>query len=284
MAKKRVLVTGAKGVIASKVIPELKSYYDLILLDIQDMSDQKTDRVDTVVADLLDRNRDAYREYFSDVDAVIHSGFVKKRDGEEAFWAELDNVKMAYNVYQTCVEESVPRLVVISSNHAADFYEQHILSGKLLSIGPDTYPLSDNYYGWAKVAYEALGFAFAVGKLNDGNRLENVQIRIGAPREADINGCKPGDTRKLHRDLGAYLSLRDEVQLLVKSIETPDIKNEFDVPFQVFYGISGNTFNFWSIENAKRVLGYRPEDDSVAHFSEKVAAILGIKKEEPPQK
>ena len=275
MAKKRVLITGAKGIIASKVIPELTSYFDLVLMDIKELKDQHKAGVETVVADLLDRNRDTYREHFRNIDAVIHSSFVRKRDGEEEFWAELDNVKMAYNVYQTCVEEAVPRLIVISSNHAADYYEQHILSGKMLSIGPETYPLSDNYYGWAKVAYEALGFAFAAGKLNGGKRLENVQLRIGAPRETDIDGCKPGDTRKLHRDLGAYLSLRDEVQLIVKSIETPDISNEHGVPFQVFYGVSGNTFNFWSIDNARRVIGYKPEDDSVIHFAEKVTRIIG---------
>lgn len=274
MARKRVLVTGAKGIIASRIIPDLKSRYDLILLDIKDMADQREEGVDTVVADILDRNRDVYRKHFRGVDAVIHSGFVRKSDKDEAFWAELDNVKMAYNVYQTCVEESVPRLIVISSNHAADYYEQHILSGKVLSIGPETYPLSDNYYGWAKIAYEALGFAFAAGKLNDGKRLENVQVRIGAPRETDIDACKVGDTKKLHRDLGAYISLRDEVQLIVKSIETQNIQNEHGVPFQIFYGVSGNTFNYWSIDNARRVVGYEPEDDSAVHFADKIVKIL----------
>ena len=28
------------------------------------------------------------------------------------------------------------------------------------------------------------------------------------------------------------------------------------VPFQIFYGVSGNDHNFWSIANARRVIGY----------------------------
>ena len=54
----------------------------------------------------------------------------------------------------------------------------------------------------------------------------------------------------MRRALGAYLSARDLTQLVVKSIETEDIRDEHGVPFQVFYGISGNSHAFWSIANA----------------------------------
>lgn len=40
---------------------------------------------------------------------------------------ENSNVQMAFNVYQTALEEGVHRVVVSSSNHAADFWEPHIL-------------------------------------------------------------------------------------------------------------------------------------------------------------
>jgi hypothetical protein len=166
--------------------------------------------------------------------------------------------------------------VVISSNHAADFYERLILDGSVLSIDPETPPKSDNFYGWAKIAYEALGFVFACGRINDGKRLPNVQLRIGAPRETDIEGADDGNVRKMHRDLGAYLSLRDEIQLVTKSIETETIDNEWGVPFQIFYGVSGNTCNFWSIENARRVIGYAPEDDAMVRFADHVGRILGV--------
>ena len=72
------------------------------------------------------------------------------------------------------------------------------------------------------------------------------------------------------------MSLRDEVQLLEKSIETDSIDNEYGVPFQIFYGVSGNTGNFWSIDNARRVIGYEPEDDAMEHFADHVARVLGV--------
>jgi hypothetical protein len=276
MERRKVVVTGATGVIASKILPGLSERYDLVLVDKKTTDPSGSDVSDVVSVDLLDRDRSAYREIFAGAYAVIHSGFVRSSAPENRFWAELDNVAMAYNVYQACVEAEVRRAVVISSNHAADFYERLILDGSVLSIDPETPPKSDNFYGWAKIAYEALGFVFACGRINDGKRLPNVQLRIGAPRETDIEGADDGNVRKMHRDLGAYLSLRDEIQLVTKSIETETIDNEWGVPFQIFYGVSGNTCNFWSIENARRVIGYAPEDDAMVRFADHVGRILGV--------
>ena len=59
---------------------------------------------------------------------------------------------MAFNVFQTAVEEGVTRVVMSSSNHAADFWEPQILEGTHDTIDPDGLARSDNYYGWAKIA------------------------------------------------------------------------------------------------------------------------------------
>ncbi len=275
MNMRKVLITGACGVIASKIIPELQKMYDLRMTDIRKVNvDGKI--VDHIVpADLLDSNRDTYRELFRGVDTVIHSAFIPSRPDEDPFFAELDNVKMAYHVYQVCLEEDVRRVIMISSNHAGDYYENLIHKGLMLGVTPDMAPYSDNYYGWAKISYEALGFVFATGKMGGQKKLENVQIRIGAPREDDIKSCQPGDLVKMHRDLGAYLSLRDEIQLIAKSIETPSIEDINGIPFQIFYGVSNNTHNFWDISNARRVIGYDPQDNSSERFAEDVARITG---------
>ena len=273
MTRRRVLITGAGGVIASRIIPDLQSIYDLKLTDISPVNVHGQTMDSVALADLLDDNRDHYRALFSGVDTVIHSAFVRGFPGKEAFWAELANVRMAYNVYQICAEENIRRVVVISSNHAADYYENLIHKGLLLSVTPDMPPYSDNYYGWAKISYEALGFVFASGKMNEGRKLPNVQIRIGAPRETDIESCQPGDLVKMHRDLGAYLSLADEVQLITKSIEATAIEDENGIPFQIFYGVSNNSHNFWDIGNARRVIGYDPQDNSSIHFADQVARI-----------
>ena len=134
-------------------------------------------------------------------------------------------------------------------------------------------PLSDNFYGWAKEAYEHLGFVFATGHV-DGKKLQNVQLRIGGPRETDMENSSADDLKAMHRGLGAYLSVRDQVQLFVKSIETENIEDENGIPFQIFYGISDNSHKFWSIANARKVIGYAPEDDSQLRFADQLAELL----------
>ncbi len=268
--RKRVVVTGASGLIAGQMLPALRERYDLSLLDVR-TTDREGNEVEGVqIVDLLDRNRDVYRRYFAGAHAAVHSGFVRATDSSQRFWAELSNVEMAYNVYQVSWEEKVRRVVSISSNHAADYYESLILDGKTDFVDPDGRALSDNYYGWAKETYEHLGFVFACGTVN-GSPLENVQIRIGGPRETDVARCQEGDLRCVRRALVVYLSQRDFDQLIYKSIEAEDIRDEFGVPFQVFYGISANARAFWSIANARKIIGYAPEDDSEIRFRDLIA-------------
>ena len=269
--RKKVVVTGASGLIAGLMLPALRERYDLTLLDIR-TTDHDGNEVEGVqIADLLNRDRDTYRHYFRGADAVVHSGFVRVDDPAQRFYAEHTNVEMAYNVYQTAWEEKVGRVVCISSNHAADYYERLILKNAWDFVDPDDRALSDNYYGWAKEAYEHLGFVFAVGAVN-GSPLENVQIRIGGPRETDVERCHLGDMTCVRRALAVYISRRDLDQLIIKSIEAPDIRDARGVPFQIFYGISDNARAFWSIVNARRIIGYAPEDDSEIRFRDQIAA------------
>ncbi len=271
--RRKVILTGAAGLIAGQMLPVLREHYDLTLLDVRKTGRDGHEIAGIQIADLLDRDRDAYRRYFRGVDTVVHSGFVRADDPSQRFHAELANVDMAYNVYQVSWEENVRRVISISSNHAADYYESLILDGKWDYVDPNGRALSDNYYGWAKEPYEHLGFVFACGKVN-GRPLENVQIRIGGPRETDVARCPKGDLRCMRRALAVYLSQRDFDQLLIESIEAPDIRDKFAVPFQIFYGISDNAHAFWSIANARDVIGYAPEDDSEIRFRDEIAAHI----------
>ena len=281
MAKKRVVVTGAAGYVAQRMLPELRERWDLVLLDVRPTTRDGKTVPGLVVADLTKPDRNEYRHHFKGADAVIHCGFVSApkldattwQDNSDAkFWAEHTNVALAYNVCRVALEEGVRRVVVCSSNHAADYYERLVWDGRLDMVTPEMPPRSDNWYGWAKAAYELLGFVFATGKV-DGRKLEIVQWRIGGPRDDDIDHVKPGDIKVMHRALGAYLSKRDQVQQAVRMVETEDIRDENGVPFLVVYGVSGNTHRFWSIANARVKLGYAPEDDSQVNFADKIAAI-----------
>ena len=284
MAKKRVVVTGAAGYVAQRMLPELRERWDLVLLDVRPTTRDGKTVPGLVVADLTKPDRNEYRHHFKGADAVIHCGFVSApkldattwQDNSDAkFWAEHTNVALAYNVCRVALEEGVRRVVVCSSNHAADYYERLVWDGRLDMVTPEMPPRSDNWYGWAKAAYELLGFVFATGKV-DGRKLEIVQWRIGGPRDDDIDQVKPGDIKVMHRALGAYLSQRDQVQQAVRMVETEDIRDEHGVPFLIVYGISGNTHRFWSIASARVKLGYAPEDDSQVNFADKIAAIARV--------
>jgi hypothetical protein len=163
--------------------------------------------------------------------------------------------------------------VAASTNQASKWYEGPYYAGFRDRVTPEDYPRPDSFYGWAKAAYESLGFLYACGTL--GRKLEVIQIRIVAPREIDAAAFAGRPVAQYLRDIAGYISARDLTQLFVKSAETPDIADEFGVPFHIFYGVSNNARTFWSITNARRVIGYAPEDDSEVRFAGDIARMLG---------
>ena len=282
MVRRRVVLTGAAGYVAQRMFPALAERWDLVPIDVRDRAADGRAVPGLVVADLTERDRDRYRRHFRGADAVIHCGYVRaagldattwQDNGDAKFWAEHENVALAYNVYRTALEEGVRRVVVASSNHAADYYERLVWEGRLDMVTPEMPPRSDNWYGWSKAAYELLGFVFATGKVPP-RALEVVQWRIGGPRDDDIDHVTPGDLPAMHRALGAYLSARDQAQQAIRMVETEDIRDERGVPFLIVYGISGNTHRFWSLAGARDKIGYRPQDDSQVNFADKIAALV----------
>ncbi len=267
MPKRKVVLTGASGTIAGVLLPALRERYDLTLLDARSI-DKNGVEVDSLqIVDLLNKDRESYRHHFADADAVVHCAYYRIQDqGDDAYFSsELENLQLTYNVYQVAWEEGVRRLVAASTNHAADFYENYALDGRAPMVTPDQ-NASDNWYGWAKIAFEQIGQVYASGAIHGGRPLENVQIRIGGPRETDVAAAPLGDLRALRRALAVYISQRDMAQLFIKSIETEDIGDDLGVPFQIFYGISANPHAIWSIANARRVIGYAPQDNSEERF------------------
>ena len=274
MARQKVVVTGAAGRVASQLLPAFRERYDLVLLDSRDKTRDGVAVEGVMLTDLRDPDRETYRRYFAGADAVVHLAFNYKpghsmNDGD--YYSERSNLDLAFHVYQTALEEDVRRVVIASSNHAADWYEHLLRQRKMEMLDVTWPPLSDNFYGWAKACYEHLGFLFAVGAR--GRTMEVVQIRIGAPRQITANGAAE-DPTSYKRNLGAYISPRDLQQLFVKSIETPDIENEHGIPFQIFYGVSNNARAFWSIANARKVIGYAPQDDSEITFADDIRRVL----------
>jgi nucleoside-diphosphate-sugar epimerase len=285
-------MTGACGYIAAQLLPAFREAYALRLVDVRD-TDRDGRRVPgATIADLADPARARYQPLFEGVDTVVHLGYRHpgRRDWGadlapiDRFDAELANLQMAQNVYRCAFDTGVRRVVMASSNHAADWYEHALVhAGRRELVGPSDLPLSDNFYGWAKASYELLGFVYAAGRL--GRSLEVVQVRIGAPRDvagrhyeatlAEQHAGPDGSPlANFKRDLGAYISPRDLGQLFRRAVDTPDIRDEHGIPWLVVYGVSGNTRAFWSLENARRVLGYEPDDDSERTYADDVRRLL----------
>ncbi len=270
------MVTGATGYIAAQLLPAFRQRYDLVLLDVRTTGRDGQPVKGAQVADLLAEDWERQRGHFRGADAVVHLGYYRPPQkgvsgSGKSYLDERPNVDMAEHVYRLALEEGVRRVVVASSNHAADWYESLIHARKMENLSPSDLPKSDNYYGWAKIAYEALGFVYASGAF--GRKLEVVQVRIGAPRELDA-ATHEGRAQQYKRNLGAYISARDIQQLFVRSIETDDIADPWGVPFQIFYGVSNNTRAFWNITNARHVIGYDPEDDSETRYAADVRRLL----------
>ncbi|MDA1298143.1 MAG: NAD(P)-dependent oxidoreductase [Chloroflexi bacterium] len=289
--KRRVLVTGAAGYVASQMLDEFSERYDLVMADVTDLGrdGQKIDGLQT--ADFIDTDRSKYQHLFEGADAVIHLSYKRSSEGGvfgdavphiDRFAIESENVVMANNVYRAAYDAGVRRMVVASSNHAADWYEHALVHAQKKDVvQPWEYPVSDNFYGWAKAAYELLAWPYACGKF--GRKMEFVQVRIGYPREVDAEmfmsqpaGAEPagGPVANFKRHLGTHFSARDLRQLFGKAIETPDISDEHGVPYLIVYGISGNTRRFWSLESARNVLGYEPEDDSEVKYEAAIRRYL----------
>jgi NAD+ dependent glucose-6-phosphate dehydrogenase len=289
---RRVLLTGACGEIASRILPRLRRQFELVLLDVKTTDRQGRPVAGVTLADLSDPDRSRYQPHFAGIDTVVHLGYRHSGGADwgadlppiERFEGELLNLRMAQHVYRCALEAGVRRVVMASSNHAADWYEHNLVHARKQDIvSPTDLPLSDNFYGWAKAASELLGFVYASGAF--GRALEVVQVRIGAPR--DVAGRHyEGELREQHagpggsglanfkRDLGAWISPRDLAQLFARAIEAPDIRDARGVPWLVAYGISGNTRAFWSLEEARRVLGYAPEDDSEITYADDIRRLL----------
>ena len=275
MPKRKVVVTGASGTIAGVLQPALRQRYDLTLLDTRSTDRDGNEVEGAEIADLMNKDRDSYRHHFAGADAVVHCAYYRVHDqgDDRYFTSELENLQLTYNVYQVAWEERARRLVAASTNHAADFYENYALDGAVPMVTPDK-NASDNWYGWAKIAFEQIGQVFASGVTHGGPSLENVQIRIGGPRETDVAAAPLGDLRRMRRALAVYISQRDMSQLFIKSIEAGDIRDELGVPFQIFYGISANPHAIWSIANARRVIGYAPQDNSEERFFDLIQAHM----------
>ena len=179
MTKRRVLVTGATGYIASILLPALRERYDLRLIDVknEDRDGRRVEGVETI--DILDDPAGRLADLCADVSTIVHCGF--RHPGDPATYAgERVNLDMTARIYEVAAASDVERVICTSTNQASKWYEGPYKQRIIDRVDPFDYPRPDTFYGWAKVAYESLGFLYACGSIS--RPVPNVQVRIVCPR------------------------------------------------------------------------------------------------------
>ncbi len=295
----RVLLTGAAGHMATLAMPGLESH-ELRLADVRQPARLPAGASFRELG-LLDAPDEDMAQLFRGIDVVVHSAYIPSAERDvysdfppqiDRFHAEFENVRMAQRVYRCALDAGVRRVVVVSSNHAADWYEHaHVHQRRKDTVYPTDLPLADNFYGWSKASYELLAYPYACGTF--GRRMEFVMLRIGSPYPIDVSRYEPGakpapsglarptGVAGFKRALGAYLSERDCAELFRCAVEAPLALPRDSVPWVIAYGISDNTRAFWSLESARAVIGYAPQDDSEVVYADAVRRLLTAGKTAP---
>ena len=225
---KRILITGAAGIIGNTLREGLRGRYPVLRLsDIAPLAPAREGE-EVAPADLTDLA--SVEAAMRDVDCVVHLGAIPG----EAPWEKIlpNNIVGTWNVFEAARRQGVRRVVYASSHHAIGFYRRARV------IDQTVVPRPDGIYGVSKVFGEATGRLFA-----DKHGLSVACLRIGAFRD------KPIDRRLLY----VWLSPRDAVQLVGCCIDAPDYH------FITVYGISDNARSGYRNKDLE-FLGYRPQD------------------------
>lgn len=243
-----VLIAGASGLVGRILWDGLSDRYSLRGLD------RRRDRTRGIRRGDVRRPRTISRA-FEGVDAVVDlaAGASVKLPWEEV----VSDCAGRINVLEAARDHGVRSYIFASSNHISGLYESEqpyadILAGSydgldpaaIPLIAPDAPPRPDGPYAVGKAFGEAAARYFS-----ERHELSCICLRIGAVTPSN----RP--TRPMH--YAKLLSHGDLVRLVTCAIEAPQSRR-----FGTYYGVSANTWRIWDIENARRELGYEPQDDA----------------------
>ncbi|MCU4975322.1 NAD(P)-dependent oxidoreductase [Halobacteria archaeon AArc-m2/3/4] len=268
-----VLVTGTYGRCGTAIIDHLhdREEYDFSYLNRSDRPDDHPyGGYDTVVANVTDY--DAIRPAFDGQDAVVHLAAYPYTEGS---WDDVHdpNIEGMHNALEAAREAEVETFVFGSTNHVMGMYE--------LENEPDIYepghgialdhtdPVRpDSYYGTTKAFGEDLGRQYVE---NHEYPKRFYALRICTVNSAEYDhpygdaeaGVDDGEferdseeyERKVARMKGMWQSRRDFAHLIDCCLEDDTVE------FGIFSGVSDNDRRWYSLEHARAVLGYAPQDN-----------------------
>ncbi len=250
--KKHVLVTGLSGLVGTALRSDFEDRYELSSLSrygTGGMDDSHNFKGN--IAEL-----DTIIPAFEGQHTVVHLAADRSAN---ANWesALRNNFVGVYNVYEAAKRTGVKRVVFGSSQHAiGGFYQDEpyktILAGKFdqvkrpFKLIDETVPIRpDGYYGASKAYAEGLGSYYS-----EFHGISSINIRIGWTISNDNPTSNGGG-------LAMWLSHRDTAQIHVKAVDAPDF-----LMYTVVFAMSNNYWNIFSLEKARKVLGYEPQDDA----------------------
>ncbi len=242
--KKKVLVTGASGLIGGLVLERLGRKYDFSALN-----RRAVEGVPCTQADIADF--EAILPAFEGVHTVVHlAGYTD--DVTEWEGTERVNIRGTYNVYEAARTHGVRRIIFASSGGVTLGYELESPYTEIVAAEYDRIPASwpmitqDMPARPVNVCYVSKLFGEALGRMySDMHGISVINIRFGA--------VLPKDKPILRRHYPGYLSHADAVQMVERCIDAPA-----ELMYDTFDAISNNRYRWRDIERARKVIGYAP--------------------------
>jgi nucleoside-diphosphate-sugar epimerase len=244
---RRVLVTGASGLIGGAFLRHAAGRYAFRALNRRAVPGVETHRAD--VGDLA-----AIQPAFAGIDTVVHLA-AAAGDNHAMDVILRANVAGTLNVFEAARVAGVARVIFASSGATVSGWERepplsHLVAGRYAEAGtvaPLTHetPLRPSgLYGASKIWGEAVARHYA-----DTHGLSAVCLRIGRVKAED----RPTTTR----DAAVWCSQRDVVRMIEACVEAPP-----SLRFDVFYVVSSLRHGYRDVEHARAVLGWAPVDSA----------------------
>ncbi|MDR0219592.1 MAG: NAD(P)-dependent oxidoreductase [Enterobacteriaceae bacterium] len=244
MSKRTILLTGASGRIGRTFFLAMQEHYIFTLVDQKYPDFHIPLPHHFILADLSDPT--VAEQLVANVENIIHLAGIPHADAKFADLLPANVLTVTY-LLQAAAKSQCRRFIFASSAQAIEGYPVDKQVADNIAVSPA------NIYGVTKCYGEALCSYFATQK-----ELSSIAIRIGAFEFKENHNLKNA------RDLSAWLSPDDAIQLLACAVEAENIT------FFIAHGISDNRFKRLDLTETRKILGYEPKDDAFQSFDLKL--------------